>query len=72
MVSVSLVQVTEVAGPPVEIQVRVDWGMVSLRLESMVYVIPPDIVMSPEKLYNIIQGDCMAVCIILLLLLSEV
>ena len=70
MVSVSLVQVTEVAGPPVEIQVRVNWGMVSLRLESVAHVIPPDIVMSPGKLY--IQDDCMAVCMIVLLLLSEV
>ena len=35
----SLVQVTVVAGPPVEIQVRVIWS------ESN--VIPPDIVMSP-------------------------
>ena len=29
----SLVQVTVVAGPPVEIQVRVNWGLSSLRLE---------------------------------------
>ena len=52
IVSVSLVQVTEVAGPPVEIQIRVNWGMVSLRLESMAHVIPPDIVMSPGKIHN--------------------
>ena len=36
----SLVQVTVVAGPPVEIQVRVSWS------ES--YVTLPDIVMSPR------------------------
>ena len=29
----SLVQVTVVAGPPVEIQVRVNWGLSPLRLE---------------------------------------
>ena len=52
-VSVSLVQVTEVAGPPVEIQVRVNWGMVVLRLESTANVIPPDIVISPGKRSNI-------------------
>ena len=30
----SLVQVTVVAGPPVEIQVRVNWGLSPLRLEA--------------------------------------
>ena len=39
----SLVQVTVVAGPPVEIQVRVSWS------ESNV-TSPPDIVMSPTLL----------------------
>ena len=47
MVSVSLVQVTEVAGPPVEVHVRVNWGVVLLMLESTANVIPPDIVISP-------------------------
>ena len=37
----SLVQVTLVAGPPVEIQVRVSWS------ES--YIRSPDIIISPEQ-----------------------
>ena len=40
-VTLSLVQVTVVAGPPVEIQVRVSWS-VSSNITS-----PPDIVTSP-------------------------
>ena len=43
----SLVQVTVVAGPPVEIQVRVNWGLAPLRSESTVSVIPPDTEISP-------------------------
>ena len=48
IVTESLVQVTEVAGPPVEIQVRVNWRFSPLRLEFTVNVILPDIVMFPE------------------------
>ena len=48
-VTESLVQVTVVAGPPVEIQVRVNRGLASLRSESTENVILPDIVMSPEN-----------------------
>ena len=44
----SLVQVTSVAGPPVEIQVRVNRGLDSLRSESRVSDIPPDIEMYPK------------------------
>ena len=42
----SLVQVTVVAGPPVEIQVRVNWEAWS---DSTTLVILPDIVISPVK-----------------------
>ena len=43
----SLVQVTVVAGPPVEIQVRVNRGLGPLRSEPTKSTIPPDIVISP-------------------------
>ena len=43
----SLVQVTVVAGPPVEIQVKVNCGLAPLRSESTVIVIQSGIVMSP-------------------------
>ena len=49
IVTKSLVQVTVVAGPPVEIQVRVNRGLAPLRSESKVNDIPPDIAMSPNK-----------------------
>ena len=52
-VSESLVQVTVVAGPPVEIQVRVNWGLAPLRSEFTVNVILSDIVISPGKRYVI-------------------
>ena len=45
----SLVQVTVVAGPPVEIQVRVNRGLGPFRSESRVRVISPGIVTSPVK-----------------------
>ena len=47
-VTESLVQVTLVAGPPVEIQVRVNCGLAPLRSESTMNAIPPDIVISPN------------------------
>ena len=40
-VTESLVQVTVVAGPPVEIQVRVNLGLASLRSESKSNDMPP-------------------------------
>ena len=46
----SLVQVTVVAGPPVEIQVRVNWGVVSLRSELRIKSMSLDIVTSPAKI----------------------
>ena len=46
--SESLVQVTVVAGPPVEIQVRVNGGLAPLRLESSVNVKSSETVISPE------------------------
>ena len=46
-VSEALVQVTVVAGPPVEIQVRVNCGLAPLRSGSSVIVILSDIVISP-------------------------
>ena len=45
----SLVQVTVVAGPPVEIQVRVNCGFYPLRSEVTVNVIPPGILTSPAE-----------------------
>ena len=42
-----LVQVIVVAGPPVEIQVRVNRGLAPLRSESTVSVTPPDIEIDP-------------------------
>ena len=48
-VSESLVQVTVVAGPPVEIHVRVNSGVVPMRAECNVNVIPPDTVTFPGR-----------------------
>ena len=49
-VSESLVQVAVVAGPPVEIHVRVNSGVVPMRAdESNVNVIPPGTVMFPGR-----------------------
>ena len=48
-VSESLVQVTVVAGPPVEMQVRVKGGFTPLRSEFTVNVIPPCILISPAE-----------------------
>ena len=55
-VAESLVQVTVVAGPPVEIQVRVNRGLAPLRLESTVNVIPSGMVMSPARATNLLPG----------------
>ena len=52
-ISESLVQVTVVAGPPVEIQVRVKLGLAPLRSESTVNIISSDIVMSPIEEHGI-------------------
>ena len=46
-ISESLVQVTVVAGPPVEIQVRVNRGLAPLRLEWTVNITSSDIVIFP-------------------------
>ena len=43
----SLVQVTVVAGPPVEIQVRVNWGLSPLRSKFTVKVTPSGIASLP-------------------------
>ena len=45
----SLVQVTVVAGPPVVMQDRVNFGLAPLRSESTVSIISPDILISPAK-----------------------
>ena len=45
----SLVQVTVVAGPPVEIQVRVIRGLVPLKTELTVSARSPNIYTSPGK-----------------------
>ena len=47
--SESLVQVTVVAGPPVEVQVRVNRGLSPLRSESTVNIIPCGMVTSPAE-----------------------
>ena len=44
-----LVQVTVVAGPPVEIQVRVNRGLPPLRSESTVSISPPGIETFPNN-----------------------
>ena len=46
----ALVQMTVVAGPPVEIQVRVNRGLVSLRAVCRVNDILPGILITPEKM----------------------
>ena len=55
-VSESLVQVTVVAGPPVEVQVRVNRGLSPLRSEFIENVIPPDMMTSPANSYTVGTG----------------
>ena len=47
----SLVQLTVVAGPPVEIQVRVNWGFGPFRSEFTLTSTSPVIEMSPKMEY---------------------
>ena len=55
----SLVQVTVVAGPPVEIQARVNQGLAPLRSEISENAISPDISTSPAvKLVIVISQLC--------------
>ena len=46
----SLVQVTVVAGPPVEVQVRVNRGFGPSRSEIIVNIMSSDIVINPTEL----------------------
>ena len=48
-ISKSLVQVTVVAGPPMEVQVRMNSGQSPLRSEPTLNVIPPGMVTSPSQ-----------------------
>ena len=50
----SLVQVTVVTGPPVEIQAKVNGGLAQLRSESTVTVIVPTISISPKKRHDVL------------------
>ena len=55
-VAESLVQVTVVAGPPVEIQVRVNRGLAPLKSESTVNVTSSGMVMFPTRNNNLLPG----------------